>query len=101
MCALRWWIRGDGGGAEQWEGDVCVLLRSGPQLRSSQICPHQLGETQHTHVQVIFEVKLKPRSDCAQTGEGVKHSRKGVCANHVSSMANFLKVGDVIKMFLW
>uniref|UniRef100_A0A8C9YCY4 Drebrin-like a n=1 Tax=Sander lucioperca TaxID=283035 RepID=A0A8C9YCY4_SANLU len=26
------------------------------------------------------------------TGEGVKDSRKGVCANHVSSMANFLKV---------
>lgn len=101
MCALRWWIRGDGGGAEQWEGDVCVLPRSGPQLRSSQICPHQLGETQHTRVQVLLEVKLKPRSDCAQTGEGVKHSRKGVCANHLSSMANFLKVSDVIQMFLW
>ncbi len=27
-----------------------------------------------------------------QTGEGVKDARKGICANHVSSMANFLKV---------
>lgn len=27
-----------------------------------------------------------------QTGEGVKDARKGLCANHVSSMANFLKV---------
>lgn len=27
-----------------------------------------------------------------QTGEGVKDARKGQCANHVSSMANFLKV---------
>uniref|UniRef100_A0A3B4TQ52 ADF-H domain-containing protein n=1 Tax=Seriola dumerili TaxID=41447 RepID=A0A3B4TQ52_SERDU len=26
------------------------------------------------------------------TGEGVKDSRKGMCANHVSSMASFLKV---------
>lgn len=49
----------------------------------------------NTHVQVIL---LKVQSDilsfdCAQTGEGVKDSRKGACANHVSSMANFLKVG--------
>ncbi|XP_078127767.1 drebrin-like a [Sander vitreus] len=29
------------------------------------------------------------------TGEGVKDSRKGVCANHVSSMANFLKGAHV------
>ncbi|CAG05412.1 unnamed protein product, partial [Tetraodon nigroviridis] len=29
------------------------------------------------------------------TGEGVKGSRKGVCANHVSSMANFLKGAHV------
>lgn len=27
-----------------------------------------------------------------QTGEGVKDARKGICANHVSSVANFLKV---------
>lgn len=27
-----------------------------------------------------------------QTGEGVKDARKGQCANHVSAMANFLKV---------
>uniref|UniRef100_A0A3Q3PY60 ADF-H domain-containing protein n=1 Tax=Monopterus albus TaxID=43700 RepID=A0A3Q3PY60_MONAL len=26
------------------------------------------------------------------TGEGVKDSRKGMCANHLSSMTNFLKV---------
>ncbi|XP_044029783.1 drebrin-like protein A [Siniperca chuatsi] len=29
------------------------------------------------------------------TGEGVKDSRKGMCANHVSSMANFLKGAHV------
>ncbi|KAK6469494.1 drebrin-like protein B isoform X2 [Huso huso] len=29
------------------------------------------------------------------TGEGVKDSRKGLCANHVSSMANFLKGAHV------
>ncbi|XP_063745464.1 drebrin-like protein B isoform X2 [Eleginops maclovinus] len=29
------------------------------------------------------------------TGEGVKDSRKGVCANHVSSMANFLRGAHV------
>ncbi|TNM92041.1 hypothetical protein fugu_019053 [Takifugu bimaculatus] len=29
------------------------------------------------------------------TGEGVKDSRKGACANHVSSMANFLKGAHV------
>ncbi|XP_068166406.1 drebrin-like b isoform X4 [Antennarius striatus] len=29
------------------------------------------------------------------TGEGVKDSRKGICANHVSSMANFLKGAHV------
>ncbi|XP_054483246.1 drebrin-like protein A, partial [Anoplopoma fimbria] len=29
------------------------------------------------------------------TGEGVKDSRKGTCANHVSSMANFLKGAHV------
>lgn len=28
-----------------------------------------------------------------QTGEGVNDVRKGACANHVSTMANFLKVG--------
>lgn len=27
-----------------------------------------------------------------QTGEGVNDARKGLCANHVSSIANFLKV---------
>lgn len=27
-----------------------------------------------------------------QTGEGVNDVRKGVCANHVSTMASFLKV---------
>lgn len=27
-----------------------------------------------------------------QTGEGVNDARKGVCANHVSTMASFLKV---------
>ena len=31
-------------------------------------------------------------SSSQQTGEGVKDTRKGMCANHVSSMANFLKV---------
>ncbi|KAM8761352.1 drebrin-like b isoform 7-T7 [Acanthopagrus schlegelii] len=29
------------------------------------------------------------------TGEGVKDARKGICANHVSSMANFLKGAHV------
>lgn len=29
------------------------------------------------------------------TGEGVKDSRKGICANHVNSMANFLKGAHV------
>lgn len=58
--------------------------------------------SQHTSTSHIFKkYKLKLSSDCAQTGEGVKHSRKAVCANHVSSMANFLKVGDVMQMFPW
>lgn len=97
MWASRWWIRGDGGGAEQWEGDVCILSRAGPQLRSSQICPHQLGETQHTCTSYVSKVPIDTLgSDRTQTGEGVKDSRKGACANHVSSMANFLKVGVAI-----
>lgn len=36
-------------------------------------------------------------SSDSQTGEGVRDSRKAVCANHVSAMANFLKVGDAIS----
>lgn len=29
---------------------------------------------------------------CFQTGEGVRDARKGLCANHMSTIANFLKV---------
>ncbi len=48
VCVCRRWIRGDGGGAEQWESDVRFLSCPRPQLWSAQICPHKLGET-HTH----------------------------------------------------
>ena len=37
---------------------------------------------------------------CTQTGEGVKDSRKGICANHVSSIAAFLKVGMILYVKL-
>lgn len=35
---------------------------------------------------------LLKKSSLFQTGEGVNDARKGLCANHVSSIANFLKV---------
>lgn len=44
---------------------------------------------------VLFEVVVLgfgEQSVVFQTGEGVKDARKGICANHVSSIANFLKV---------
>ena len=112
VCVCRWRVGGDGGGAQQWEGDVRLLSRPGPKLRSAQIRPHQLGEThntQHTHTHMHTHTHTDKYdnhtgtsldqflgftcvSSSQQTGEGVKDSRKGMCANHVSSMANFLKV---------
>lgn len=50
---------------------------------SSLVC-EWLGSSHAT----IFEEQVF----LLQTGEGVKDARKGICANHVSSMANFLKV---------
>lgn len=49
---------------------------------------------------VLFEVvilEFGEQSFVFQTGEGVKDARKGICANHVSSMANFLKV--ILRFF--
>lgn len=39
----------------------------------------------------LLKLLLK-KSSLFQTGEGVNDARKGLCANHVSSIANFLKV---------
>lgn len=56
------------------------------------------GFVQHftvVHLFVLFEVavlELVASFFVFQTGEGVKDARKGICANHVSSMANFLRV---------
>lgn len=46
------------------------------------MCCHELS----------YSLELELMGILFQTGEGVKDSRKGMCANHVSSMANFLKV---------
>lgn len=48
VSVCRWRVRGDGGGAEQWEGDVRFLSSPGPKLWSAKICPHKLGE-KNTH----------------------------------------------------
>lgn len=46
LCVLcRWRVGGDGGGAEQREGDVRFLSSQGPELWTAQIHPHKLGKT--------------------------------------------------------
>lgn len=40
----------------------------------------------------LMWLALNFQNNVFQTGEGVKDARKGICANHVSAMANFLKV---------
>ena len=44
LSRRRGWPGGDGGGAEQRQGDVRLLQGEGPQLRPAQIRPRQLGE---------------------------------------------------------
>lgn len=53
------------------------------------------------HLFVLFVLAILELVDeyfVLQTGEGVKDARKGICANHVSSMGNFLKV--ILHSFL-
>lgn len=46
----------------------------------------------HSGVSECLLKLLLKKSSLFQTGEGVNDARKGLCANHVSSIANFLKV---------
>lgn len=62
-------------------------------------CPNMsssTGSERHSAIKHVFAISVVVTNPLNvvvfQTGEGVKDARKGICANHVSAMSNFLKV---------